>query len=248
VKSALALVAFAALVLASAPSAAGAGADRPRVALSVSPAQLALTAPGARTIKLRNNGSERVVVDVTRRTLSPQPAAKTWLQIAPARLVLHSGESAILTLRASPPRRAEPGEHHVLVLLTTHPLRGGRVNVQVRLGVRIRMVVPGRIVRRLRLGGLRVHRRRDAPLMFVTIANRGNVTIQLRGRVSASVVWRGRQLAPLSPRARRELLPGTRATLRLRYSGRIRDLVTVVVRVRLGSGVRIVERRYRIRL
>ena len=102
-KSALALAGFAALVLASAPSAAGADADRPRVALSVSPARLALAAPGSRTIKLRNGGAERVVVDVTRRPLGPQPAAKTSLQIAPARLVLRSGESAILTLRASLP-------------------------------------------------------------------------------------------------------------------------------------------------
>jgi hypothetical protein len=248
VKPALALAGLTALVLASASSAAGADADKPRVALSVSPARLAVAAPGARTIKLRNSGAERVVVDVTRRPLGPQPAAKTWLQITPARVVLGSEESAILTLRASPPRRAEPGEHRMLVLLTTRPLHGGRVNVQVRLGVRIRMVVLGRIVRRLRLGGLRVHRRRDARLMFVTVANRGNVTILLRGRVTASVVWRGRQLAPLSPRGRRELLPGARAALRLRYIGPVRGLITVVVRVRLGSGVRFVERRYRIRL
>ena len=246
--SSLVVAGLTALVLASAPSAPGADADRPRVALAVSPARLALAAPGSRTIKLRNSGAERVVVDVTRRPLGPQPAAKTWLHITPARLVLDSGGSGTLTLRASPPRRSEPGEHRILVLLTTRPSRGGRVNVQVRLGVRIRMVVPGRIVRLLRLGGLRVHRRRGVRLMFVSVANRGNVTVQLRGRVTASVVWRGRQLAPLNPRGRRELLPGARGALRLRYNGRVGGLVTVVVRVRLGSGVRVVERRYRIRL
>jgi hypothetical protein len=246
VRPALALAGFTVLVLASAPFAAGADADRPRVALSVSPARLALTAPGARTIKLRNNGADRVVVDVTRRPLGPQSAVKTWLQTTPARLVLHSGESAVLTLRASPPRRAEPGEHHVLVLLTTRPLRGGRVNVQVRLGVRVRVVVPGPIVRRVTLGGLRVHRRHTARVLFVSVANRGNVTVQLRGRVSALLVRRGRQLARLSSPVRRALPPGSRAVLALRYRGRVRGLVTAVVQI--GVGVRIVERRYRIRL
>jgi hypothetical protein len=248
VRAAFALASFSALVLASAPSPAGAGADRPRVALSVSPARLALAAPGSRTIRLRNDGAERIVVDATRRTLDRKTAAKTWLQIVPARLSLRSGESAIVTLRVRPPRRAEPGDHDVLVLLTTRPLRGDRVNVQVRLGVRVRMVVPGRILRRLTLGGLRVQRRRDARFMFVSIANRGNVTVQLRGRVTALLVRRGQRLARLRPRARRALLPGARAVLALRYRGRARGLLTTVVQIRLGSGIRVVERRYRIRL
>ena len=198
-KSALALAGMAALVLASAPSAAGADADRPRVALSISPARVALAAPGSRTIKLRNSGAERVVVDVTRRPLGPQPATTTSLRIVPARVVLRSGESAILTLRASLPPRAEPGEHHVLVLLSTRPLRGGRVNMQVRLGVRIRMVVPGRIVRNAALGGLRLRRSRNARFMFVSVTNRGNVTVPLRGRVTASLLRRGRTTSATNP-------------------------------------------------
>jgi hypothetical protein len=247
VRPAFALAGFAALVLASAPSAEGAGAGRPRVALSVSPAQLAFDTPGSRVIKLRNDGAERVVVDVGRRALG-QTAARTWLQIVPARVSLRSGESAILTLRAGPPRRAEPGHHRVLVLLTTRPLRGGRVNVQLRVGVRIKMFVPGRIVRHVMLGALRVRREREARFMFVPVANRGNVTVQLRGQVTGSLVRRGRQLARLNPRVRGALLPGTRAVLTLHYSGRLRGRVTAVVRVRLGPGLRVIKRRYRIRL
>jgi hypothetical protein len=248
VRQALALAGFTAVVLASAPSTAGAGADRPRVALSVSPARLALAAPGSRTIKLRNDGAEQVVVDVARRPLGPPPAAKMWLQITPTRVVLRSAESAILTLRASPPRRAEPGEHRILVLLTTRPLRGGRVNVQVRLGVRIRMVVPGRIVRNAALGGLRLRRSRNARFMFVSVTNRGNVTVPLRGRATALLLRRGQRLAQLTPRGRRALLPGARAVLALRYGGRVRGLLTVVIRIRLGPGVRAIERHYRVRL
>jgi hypothetical protein len=110
------------------------------------------------------------------------------------------------------------------------------------------MVVPGPIVRRLTLGSLRVGRRRDARFMFVSVANRGNVTVQLRGRVTALLLRRGKQLTRLSPPAQRALLPGARAVLALRYRGRIRGLLTAVVRIRLGSGIYVVERRYRIRL
>lgn len=238
-RAALAVAGIAALLPASTPAAGAAGAARPRVALAVSPARLALTVPGSRRIRVRNEGAERVVVDVTQRT---------WLRIVPARLSLRSGESAILTLRLTRPAHAEPGDHRALVLLTTRPLHAGRVNVQVRLGVRIKMRVPGRIVRQLTLGGLRVERARGARLMFISVANRGNVTIPVRGQVTASLLRRGRQPARLRPRTPRALLPGTRAVLRLHYSGRTRGPVTVVVRVRLGFGGRVVERRYRARL
>ena len=246
--AALALAGLTALVLASAPSAAGADADRPRVALSVSPARVAFEAPGSRTIKLRNGGAERIVVEATRRPLGSQPAAKAWLQITPARVVLRSRESATLTLRASPPRRAEPGEHRALVLLTTRPLRGGRVKVQVRLGVRVKVVVRGRIVHDAVLGDLRLRRSRNARFMFVSVTNRGNVTVPLRGRVTAALLRRGHRLAQLTPRGRRAILPGARAVLTLRYGGRVRGLLTAVIRIRLGPGVRAVERRYRVRL
>jgi hypothetical protein len=109
------------------------------------------------------------------------------------------------------------------------------------------MVVPGRIVRHLTLGSLSLHRRGNARLMFVSIANRGNVTVQLRGRLTALLLRRGQQ-ARLSPRARRALLPGARTVVAFRYGGRLRGLVTAIVRVRLGPGIRVVERRYRIRL
>jgi hypothetical protein len=112
------------------------------------------------------------------------------------------------------------------------------------------MVVPGRIVRQVTFGVLRVQQRRGTRFMLVSVANRGNVTVQLHGRVTALLVRRGQQLARLSPQAQRVLLPGARAALALRYRGRVRvrGLVTVVVRVRLGSSIRVVERRYRIRL
>jgi hypothetical protein len=161
---------------------------------------------------------------------------------------LRSGASANLTLRVRRPRRAEPGDHDALVLLTARSLVGDRVNVQMRLGIRVTMRMPGRIVRHVRLGSLRVDRRRAAWFMFVSAANRGNVTVPLRGHVAASLLRRGRRVARLDPRARAELLPGARAVLALRYSGHVRGPVIAVVQIRLRPGVRLVERRYRLRL
>jgi hypothetical protein len=198
--------------------------------------------PGSKAIKVRNDGAEQVAVDATRRTVSGQAVAK-WLDIVPARVLLRSGASAMLTLRAEQPQHAEPGDHHAFVLLTTRPLGGSRVNVHVRLGIRVRIVVPGRVVRRVTLGGLVVHKR----LMLVSIANRGNVTVQLRNRVTALLARRGRHLARLNPHVQSALRPGARTSLALRYNGRLRGALTAVVRIRLGSGIR-VERRYRIRL
>ena len=240
-RPALALAAFSALVLAPATSAEGAGADRPRVALSVSPTRVAVAGTASRRLTLRNDGAEAVIVDVT-------SGAKPWLRIVPAHVSLRSGGRTFLTLRITPPGRTEPGDHRTDVLLTTRPPSGGRVNVQVRLGVRVDMLVPGRIVRRLTLGALRVHRQRGGRFMLVSVVNHGNVTVQLRGRVTASLVRRDRQLARLRPRVRLALRPGSRTVLTLRYGGRVRGLVTAVVRARLGPGIRVVERRYRVRL
>jgi hypothetical protein len=249
VRSALALIGCSALLLAPAASAKTAGPGRARVALSVSPAQIALARPGSSRIRVRNDGSGRVVVDVARRSVDASTTAKAWLQVVPARLVLRSGASATLTVRVKRPQRAEPGEHQALVLLETRALRSGHVNLQLRLGVRIGMRVPGRVVRQIAFGSLRVQRDRHAWRMLLAVANRGNVTLQLHSKITAWLVRRGNRVARLRPRVRRRPLPpGSRTVLALGYSGRLRGPVTALVRARLGPGTRVVERRYRLRL
>jgi hypothetical protein len=245
VRAALALTGCA-LLLAPAASAKTAGAKRPRVAISVSPAQIALAPPGSSRITVRNDGVEGVVVAVKRRAVGSSTPANAWLLVVPARVVLHSGASASLTVRARRPRRAEPGDHQVLVLLTSSALHSGHVNLQMRLGVRVRMRVPGRIVRHIVLGSLRVQRAHHAWDMFLSVANRGNVTLHL-GCITASLLRHGKQVARLNPPRPRALPPGARTVLALRYRGRVHGLVTAVVGVRLDP-VRLTERRYRLRL
>jgi len=241
-KRALGLAVLAGLLL-TASAAEAVSADRPRVALSVSPARLAITAPGSRRINVRNDGAEQVLVDVLRRMV-----ATTWLQISPERLLLSPGRSAVLTLRAKAGRDAEPGDHQVLVLLRTRPQPGSRVALRLRLGVRVSVRMPGTVVRRLALGGVRVHRRRGSRFILVPVVNRGNVTVQLRGHVTASLSRHGDRVARLPVAARPVLAPGARTLLALRYAGRVRGPVVAVVLIRMGHGARVVERRYRLRL
>ena len=153
-----------------------------------------------------------------------------------------------MTLRAGAGRDAEPGDHQVLVLLTTRPQHGSRVALRLRLGVRLSVRMPGRVNRRLALGSVRVHRTRGLRFILVPVVNRGNVTVQLRGHVSASLFRRGDRVAWLHLTARPALAPGAHTLLALRYVGRVRGHVIAVVQIRIGPRVRLVERRYRLRL
>jgi hypothetical protein len=250
VRAALALLVVAGSLSAPAPSVLGAGAARPRVALSASPARVAVVGPAARAIVLRNVGAEPVVVDAARAPLDPRSArrrATTWIRLAPKRLALGPGASGILTMRVTPPAHARPGDHHALVLLTTRPLRGARVAVRMRLGVVVQVRVPGPIARRLELRGLRVLRHRGSRVLVVSVANRGNVTEELRGRVAVLLVRGTRVVARLRCRVR-NLLPGTRGKAVARYGGRVRGLIVAVVEVRRGSDLPTLRRMYRIRL
>jgi hypothetical protein len=236
------------LVLASTSLAKGVDASRSPIALSVSPAHVALAAPGSRAIRLRNVGARQVLVETARGALGPRRSANLSVSIVPARLVLRAGSSTRFTLRVAPRRHAAPGDHHVLVLLTARPVAAARVAVRMRLGVVVRVRVPGRIVRRVELQGLRVRRHGDARVLLASVANRGNVSEELRSRVTISLSRRGHAFARLHALARRELRPGTRAIFRARYAGRVRGVVTAIVSVRMARSPRALERGYRIRL
>jgi hypothetical protein len=248
VRRRLALAVATGLVLAPASSAKEVDAARPPVALSVSPAQVALAAPGSRTIRLRNVGARQLLVEAARKTLAPRPPANVSLTIAPERVVLQAGSSSRFTLRVSPRRRAAPGDHHLLVLLTARPVVATRVAVRMRLGVDVRVRVPGRIVRSVELQSLRVRRHGAARVLLASVANRGNVSEALRGGVTIALIRRGHAFARLRAPARRELRPGGHAVFRARYAGRVRGFVTAVVTVRVAGASRALERGYRIRL
>lgn len=238
-------VATAIAVAATAPVSADAVSARP-VALTVSPARALLRTPTSRTLELSNLGMKTVAVAVGWKSLGRRIGPSRWFKITPRRLVLRSGTHAVLTVRARP--GASPGDHQLLVLVTGRPVDRTRVAVQLRLGVRLRVRAPGRLVHKIALNGLRARHSKHKRALLVSFTNRGNVTEQLRGRLGVTLVAHNRVLSRLRLARFRELYPGTRAVVVLRYAGSARGVVTAIVSVRLGAGVRPLERRYRLLL
>ena len=205
------------------------------IALAVSPAHAALTMPASRTIDVRNTGTASVAVAVR----SPSP---DLLQIRPQQLRLRPGSHRLLTARARASARARAGDHDLLVLLVARPVARSGVAVRMRIGVRLRVRVPGQLVRHIVVLGLRVRSKARPRLLLVSLANAGNVIERLRGRVTVRLVQLGRVISRLRYAGRRELSPGTHAVVALPYRGRARGIVNAVVRA--GP----LEKRYRLRL
>jgi len=206
------------------------------LALSVSPARLAVVAPAARTVELHNTGSARIVVDVARRR------SAALLSIRPAHLVLPGRTTRVVTVRV-PARGVGPGDHQLVLLFTARPPARAGLAVRVRLGVRVRIRVPGRLVRRVDVRGVRVARRG----VLVSLMNQGNVIEPLAGRLTVTLLRRGRVLSRLRLRGTTDLLPQTRRVVRLPYAGRAHGVATAVVELRLAAG-HLLRRRFRLRL
>ena len=113
-------------------------------------------------------------------------------------------------------------------------MRTAALSVRMRLGVVVVVRVPGRVVRRLTVLGVRLRPRR----LEVLVANRGNVRERIARRcVTITVRRRGRVLARVHPKPRL-LLPETRGFLEVpfrRRRGRLR--VAVALSTGLPCGV-----------
>lgn len=253
------VLAVLALVLAPAP--AGAGTTRPPLGLTAMPARVALAGPGEAVVRVGNPGLAPVVVDVGRAgfalDLRGRPrivprrgprAATSWLPVRPTRFVLAAGASRSVTVSSRMPRGAEPGDHDALVLLTTRPRPGAAgVAVRMRVGVVVVVRAPGRVVRRLAVGALRVRRARRARILELGVANRGNVTETLvRGDVRIFLRRPGRRTSLRADP--RDLRPRTHGIVQVRYAGRLRGRVMVRVWIRPEPGRPAVFRVFRVKL
>jgi hypothetical protein len=227
----------------------GAAALLAVAALSASPERVTLTGSTAAPLELTNHGAAPLVVEARpggvvldlrgRPRLVSGAGPARWLSVGPRLVSLAPGATARLAVASSPPRRARPGDHHAVVLLTTRPVRRAAVAVRMRLGVRIVVRIPGRIVRRLELRGVGIRR---GGILDVSVANLGNVTERLR--LTVTLLRRGRRIAVLRA-AVRELLPRTRALVGLRHPRRLRGRVTALVELRGPPPIR---RAFRLRL
>ena len=220
-----------------APASAGAGGSV-GAALSASPSRIGLDGSARQAVRLTNPGSVAVDVVLSRGAfaldlrgrphVSPSTASTDWLTVSPRHVRLAAGRTASVTISSRVPKRAQPGDHPALVLLTTRPTSASGVAVLMRLGVVVTVRAPGVVVHRLALTGARLRPKRR---IVVHLANRGNVTESLTpGRLSVTVERGGRVLQRLRVR-RQDLLPHTRGIVELRPTRTIRGRCVVVVRL-----------------
>ena len=213
----------------------------PRPALTAAPSRIVLDGRAKATVHVAApRGTE--VIDVTlapyvldlrgRPRLAGSNHAPGWVVARPSRLRV-GASGATVTLTSRPPGGAAPGDRPFALVLTTARTDHRGVAVRLRVGVFVLARVPGKVVRRLVIGPLRVRRAGRTPVLELVIRNSGNVAERLAsGRLVLVVRRRGRTLARLRPSAR-ELLPRSRALVDSAYLGRLRGAVTV--QVRLGA-------------
>ena len=248
--------ALVALVLGAAAASTSGAAAGGGIGLSASPLRLTLRGASAAAITVRNPGRRPLLVDVSRagfaRSLHgkprvrPVPGAAEWLRLRPKRIRIGAGAKAVLHIRAAPPRRAVPGDHPALVLLTSRPLGVKSVRVRLRVGVIVNLRIPGRILRRLEARALGVRRVGTRRLLELRLVNRGNVTERLGGdRLRLSLFRGGRRFTTLHPESG-ELLPHSVGVAVFSYGGRVRG--AVVARIELRRAVRGPRRVFHLRL
>jgi hypothetical protein len=250
-------------VLALVPASAGisSGAAPKPLALTAAPARLLLSGSADATVRIRNPGTKRLVVDVAPAgfalDLRGRPrivarrgvrSAAEWLTLRPTHFTLAPHAAAHLRVSVRMPRHAEPGDHDALVLFSARPLANAAVSVRLRLGVVVIVRAPGAVVRRLQLGRLRVTRRGGKRALELAVVNAGNVTERLlRVRTVVSRLPSRRRIATAAAGAR-ELRPRTRGLLDFRLRTRAHGPAEARVLVPAAPGRPALRRAYRIRL
>ena len=202
---------FAAAACLLAPFGSGAGRARPPVSLVAAPAHVALAGAARQVVTLTSTGTRPVVVEVVRAGYGldlrgrPRilPRRRSWVSVRPRRVAIAPGGHATLVVVSTPPRRAEPGDHSELVLLTTRALRTASLSVRVRLGLVVVVRAPGRIVRRLTVSRVRLRAHR----LELLVANRGNVTETIARRCFVVTVRRARRVVVRLHPTPRRILP-----------------------------------------
>ena len=214
----------------------------PPVALTATPAHIALAGVAAEVVRVANPGKTVLVVEARvagfaldlrgRPRIVVRRDRSIMLSVAPRRLALPPGGNGTVTVASTIGRNAAVGDHVGLVLLTTQPHGGSGVGVRMQIGVPVTVRVPGAIRRHVVLEGARV----GAHLLELRFRNAGNVTATIGARrLRVELRRSGHLLGTLRARGR-ELLPGTRGIIDLRLPRRVRGRVRAVVEADDGAG------------
>jgi hypothetical protein len=247
---------IAAAVIHATLAAASVAAAPAQVSLTASPAHVTLSAGGRQVVRVAAVGRGSLSVEARvagfaldlrgRPHVVSASDAAPWLSVRPRRLII-GRNGGLLTVSSRSPLHARPGDHNAVVLLSAIAPSARGVVVRMRIGLAVSVRIAGRLVHRVSVVAARVRRAGHARQLDLTLANRGNVIeVVGGGGLRVSLVRRGRVVAHYLV-ARRELLPGTRGLVRLRYDGHARGMTVVRTELRL-AGARPVERRFRLRL
>jgi hypothetical protein len=246
-----------------APASAGTTRSRPSLGLTASPARVVLNGSGGTTVRIANTGTSTVAVDVQRAGFAldlrgrprilpraPGRSASSWLIIRPLSFALGPGATTSLAVTAKVPRRAEPGDHDALVLLTARPRPHGGLVVRMRLGLVVAVRAPGSVVHRLVPLKLvmRAHEPGGGRTFELLVANLGNVTEELvGGSASLALGSDGRTIAKIRGEPRR-LLPRSRGVIVFRSRGRLHGATSAVVTLTPTAGAPPARQSFRLRL
>jgi hypothetical protein len=234
-----------------------ASAPPPSLALTASPAHVALSRSGRQVVHLAAAGrGVHVTVSVRGyaldlrgrpRILAAPSAAAPWLRVSRRSLAVGRAGAA-LTVRAAPPRGARPGDHVVLVLLTAAVPSSRGVLLRMRIGIPVSIRVPGAVAKPLALRGLRVRRVGRARVLELMCANVSSVVRSIRAHdLTVALLVHGRVVARLHP-APRELFPHARGIVELHYGGARRGRVVARIDAPKPGGGLQTLRRFPLRL
>lgn len=238
-------------------AAALSGGGSAPLALSVSPAHLALTPGGQATIHVRAVSGRRLLLRASiaglaldgrgRPQITGRRDAAAWLTLQPRSTYAgRDGASFVVTSRRA--AGARPGDHTAIVLLTATAPAAKGIEVGMRVGLVVTVRVGGRSIRRVEIVAART---RTAPgggrLVAVTVANRGERIEPIGGeRLAVTLVRRGRIIGRFRV-AQRELLPHTRAVVAFRTRPVVRGPIVARVAIVRPDG-RTIARTFRLRL
>lgn len=214
----------------------------PPVALTATPAHVALAGAAVQAITVANPGKTPAVVDARlagfaldlrgRPRVVTQRDRAVVLSIAPQRFALAPGATGTVLVVSTIRRNAGVGDHVGLVLFTTQPRGAAGVGVRMQIGVPVTVRVPGVVRRRVLFEGMRIAK----DVLELRLRNTGNVTAQVGAhRFRIELRRSGRVLVTLHAR-KRELLPGARGIVDVRLPRRIHDRVRAVVEADDGAG------------
>ena len=233
------LVVTLAAVLASA-----AGAAPAPITLSATPTIVTLLGASRGSIHVTNPSGRAITIDVSLGNYDitstghvvidpkepPNRAAEAWLTASPHVLRLAPNAGADVAVTSHPPKNAEPGDHHALVLLTARTQETGQVGVRTRIGVGVLVRMPGDIVRRVAVESLGVEP--ATRTIHVRLANRGNVNERLApGQITLALQRSGRTITVLRTRPV-DLLAASSQTIDVAYGRNVSGAATIVVHVR----------------